>query len=166
MGVFSVMLVAQSCLTLCDLMNYCLPGSSVPGILQARILEWVAMPFSRGSSWHRDQTWVSCIAGRFFTIWATREALGVFYMHLFIHTYWERGWSHPALHLSWTGRKRTFISTDVLWWSWGLLRHLCLFRSSHLLRGSVTKVKLESWGPERLRGRWHLGVHKNESENC
>ena len=45
------------------------------GILQARILEWVAMPYSRGSSQPRDQTHVSCIAGRFFTIWATREAL-------------------------------------------------------------------------------------------
>ena len=50
------------------------PDSSVHGILQARILEWVAMPFSRGSSLPRDQTWVSCIAGRSFTVWATREA--------------------------------------------------------------------------------------------
>ena len=50
------------------------PGSSVHGILQARMLEWVAMTFSRGSSWPRDWTWVSYIAGRFFTIWATREA--------------------------------------------------------------------------------------------
>ena len=44
------------------------------GILQGRILEWVDMPSSRKSSWLRDQTQVSCIAGRFFTIWATREA--------------------------------------------------------------------------------------------
>ena len=44
-----------------------LPRSSIHGILQARILEWVAIPFSRGSSQPRDQTWVSCIAGRFFT---------------------------------------------------------------------------------------------------
>ena len=49
-------------------------GSSVHGILQAKILEWVAMPFSRGSSWPRDWTQVSCIAGRFFTIRATWEA--------------------------------------------------------------------------------------------
>ena len=49
------------------------PGSSVHEIPQARILEWVAIPFSRGSSPPRDQTWVSRIAGRFFTIWATRE---------------------------------------------------------------------------------------------
>ena len=43
------------------------------GSRQARILEWVAMPFSRASSWPRDQTWVSPVAGRFFTIWASRD---------------------------------------------------------------------------------------------
>ena len=50
-------------------------GYSVHGILQARILEWVALPFSRGSSQPKDRPWVSHIAGRFFTSWATREAL-------------------------------------------------------------------------------------------
>ena len=50
------------------------PGSCVYGILQARILQWVAIPLSRASSWPRNQTWVSRIAGRFFTIWATMEA--------------------------------------------------------------------------------------------
>ena len=64
-------LVAQSCLTLCDPMDCSLPGSSVHGILQARVLEWVAMPSSRVSSQPRDRTQVSHIA--FFTIWATRE---------------------------------------------------------------------------------------------
>ena len=49
-------------------------GCTVPGIVQARILEWVAFPFSRGSSQPRDQTQVSRIAGGFFTSWATREA--------------------------------------------------------------------------------------------
>ena len=67
-------LVPQSSLTLCDPVDYSLPGSSVLGILQARILEWVAVPFSRRSYWPRDGTRVSCIVGRFFTIWATREA--------------------------------------------------------------------------------------------
>ena len=62
---------AQSCLTLCDPMGCSPPGSSVHGILQARILEWVAIFFSRGFSQTRDWPWVSCIAGRFFTIWAT-----------------------------------------------------------------------------------------------
>ena len=65
--------VAQLCPILCDPMDY-----AVRGILQARILEWVAISFSRGSSQPRNQTQVSCIAGRFFTSWATREA----------HEYW------------------------------------------------------------------------------
>ena len=63
-------------LTLCNPRDWSLPGSSVHGISQARILEWVAITFSRGSSQHRDQTWVCHFAGRFFTIWATREAYG------------------------------------------------------------------------------------------
>ena len=63
-----IMLVTQSCLTLCDPMNCSPPDSSVRGILQARILEWVAIPFSRVSSQPRDLTWVSHIAGRVFTI--------------------------------------------------------------------------------------------------
>ena len=67
--------VAQSCLTLCDPRDCSPPGSSVHGIFQARVLEWVAISFSRGSSQLRDWTLVSCIAGRHFTIWATREVL-------------------------------------------------------------------------------------------
>ena len=67
-------LVAELCWTLCDPMDFSLPGSSIFGILQAGILQWVAIPFSKGSSWPRDQTWVSHIAGRLFTIWATRES--------------------------------------------------------------------------------------------
>ena len=66
-------LVAQSYLTLCSPMDWSLPGSSVHGILQARIMEWGAIPFSRGSFQSRDQTQVSCIAGGFFTVWGTRE---------------------------------------------------------------------------------------------
>ena len=68
------LIVAQSCLTLCGPVDCSPPGSSVRGILQARIPEWVAIPFSRVSSWTRDQTQVSWIANRFFTIWATAEA--------------------------------------------------------------------------------------------
>ena len=60
-------LVAQSCLTLCNPMDCSLPGSSVHGILQAKILEPVAISDSRGSSRLRDRTWVFCIAGRLFT---------------------------------------------------------------------------------------------------
>ena len=67
-------LVARLCLTLCDAKDCSPPGSSVHGILQARTLGWVAIPFSRGPSQPRDWTQVSFIVGRFFTIWATREA--------------------------------------------------------------------------------------------
>ena len=74
-------LVTQSCPALCDLMDCILPGSSVPGILQARILVHVTMPSSSGSSQPRDQTQVSCIASRFFTVWVTMEAQ--FNLHFF-----------------------------------------------------------------------------------
>ena len=67
-------LVAQFHPTLCDPMDCSPPDSSVHRILQAQILEWVAIPFSRGSSQPRDQTQVSHVAGRLFTIWAISEA--------------------------------------------------------------------------------------------
>ena len=67
-------LVSKPCPTLSDPMGCSLPGSSVHGTSQARILEWTAISFSRGSSQPRDQTWVSCI-GRWILYWATKEAL-------------------------------------------------------------------------------------------
>ena len=66
--------MCQSCPTLCDPVNCGLPGSSIHGTLQARILECIAISFSRGSSPSRDQNQVSRIAGRCFNLWATREA--------------------------------------------------------------------------------------------
>ena len=71
--------VSQSCLTLCDLVDY-----TFYGILQTRILEWIAFPFSRGSFQPRDQTQVSGIADRFFTRWATREAQ-IYIIHILIY---------------------------------------------------------------------------------
>ena len=71
--VLCVYLVVQSFPTLCDPMNWA-PDSFIHGILQARMLEWVAITFSRGSSQPRDRTLVSCITSRFFTVRATREA--------------------------------------------------------------------------------------------
>ena len=76
--------VSQSCPTLCNPMDY-----TVHGILLARILECVAFPFSRGSSQLRDQTQVSCIAGRFCTSWATREAQAC----------WKFNWILPGQRL-------------------------------------------------------------------
>ena len=69
--------VAQLGPTLCDPMDCSLPGFSIHGIFQARVPEWVAISFSRGSSRPRDQTQVSRIVGRRFTLLATREAQGV-----------------------------------------------------------------------------------------
>ena len=86
--------VAQSRPTLCNPMDY-----TVNGILPARILEWIAFPFSRGSSQHRDGTQVSCIAGRFFPSWATREA----------QEYWSR---QPSL------LQGIFLTQES---NWGLL---------------------------------------------
>ena len=63
----------QTCPTLLWPHRLQLPGSFVHGILQARILEWVVIPFSRRSSQPRDWTWVSCIAGQYLTVWATPE---------------------------------------------------------------------------------------------
>ena len=85
--------VTQLCLTLCHPMDCSPPGSSVHGILQARILEWVAILFSRGSSQPRDQTQVSHIAGGFFTIWAPGKP-----------TWWVwdliLSWLCPSYHLA------------------------------------------------------------------
>ena len=84
----------QPCLTLNDPLDCGPPGSSVHGVLQARIPEWVAIPFSRGSSRPRNQTWVSCTADRFLTIWATGEALsscthtyGCVYIYRHVYVY-------------------------------------------------------------------------------
>ena len=81
---WSEVLIAQLCLTLCNPMDFSPPGSSVHRVLQARILEWVAIPFSRWFSRPTNQTWVSHMAGSFFTIWATREAT------IEIYTNWRR----------------------------------------------------------------------------
>ena len=121
-------LFTQLCLTLCNSLDYSPTGSSVHGILQARVLEWVAMPSSRGYSQPRDQTRVSFIAGRFLTIWATREAhiqhktskfpaLRLTYLH-FLHDttvlIWTRprqGWWRQSVHHSY--RQNWFINNSL-----------------------------------------------------
>ena len=106
--------LSQSCLTLCNLMGYSPPGSSVHGILQARILEWVAISFSSESSRPRDRTWVFHIVASFCTVWATREALVVKNPPAF---QWERqemqvrslGWEDPL-------EKETETHSSILPW--------------------------------------------------
>ena len=100
----SSVLVSQSCLILCNPMDCSPPGSSVRGNFQARILEWAATPFSRGSSRPRYCIQVSCIADRFFTIWATREAHlqgGVIKFHVLVGKISQNGNSSivPSLYI-------------------------------------------------------------------
>ena len=90
--------VTQLCPTLCDPKDY-----TVHRILQARILEWVAFPFSRGSSQPRNRTQVSCIAGRFFTSWDTREAqnTGVGSLSLLQGFFLTQEFNWGLLHCRW-----------------------------------------------------------------
>ena len=86
--------ITQSCPTLCNPMDCSLPRFSVHGIFQARIPEWVAISFSRGSSQPRDRTQVSCIVGRSFTVWATREVINLqslvtTHTHTHTHTHYK-----------------------------------------------------------------------------
>ena len=103
-GIFLWILhIAQSCPTFCNIMDY-----TVHGILQARILEWVAVPISKGSSQPRDWTQVSRIAGGFFTNWAMREAIA-----------WEMSaivqWFEHSLVLSFLGIRLEIDFFSVLW---------------------------------------------------
>ena len=120
--------VAQSCPTLCNPMDCSLSVSSVLGIFQARVLEWIAFSFSRGSSQPRNRTWVSCIAGGRFTIWATREALNKQWQVQKTFAPWKKSYDKPRQHIKKQShhfadkgpysRKPCFSSSHV--WMWEL----------------------------------------------
>ena len=126
-------LLTQSCPTLCDPMDGSLPGSSIHEISQARILEWVAIPFSRGSSRPRNWTHISYIAGRYFTVWATREAQRICWgicsyqiksLTLYLwgttpggSTQWEGGSLESSTMLGWMAGSHTWVSLEPHWWS-------------------------------------------------
>ena len=140
---------AQSCLTLCNPMDCSLPDSSVQGI-QARILEWVAIPFSRGIFPTRDQIHVSHIAGGFFTIWTTKQCRqplktekdkknsplelleGTHLINTLISVQWD-----PVKHLK------------LSWWTSLVVQRLTLYAPSAGVMGSVpgwgTKIPHDSW---------------------
>ena len=94
----------------CDPMDCSLPGFSVHGILQARILGWVAISFSRGSSWPRDWTLVSCIAGRFFTNWTTWEAPRILEWAVISFSN-SSSWPSDKTYVSYIGRKILYCWT-------------------------------------------------------
>ena len=102
------------------------PGSSIHRIFQARVLEWIAISFSRGSSWPRDRTWVSCIAGRCFTIWATlfstpSPAFIVCRVFDDGHSDWCEVISHCSFDLHFSNNKQCWASFHVF------VSHLCVF---------------------------------------
>ena len=97
-------LVAQSCPIICDLMDCNPPVFSVHGILLARIPEWVAISFFRGSFWPRDQTWVACIAGRFFYCLTHQAAHGVTVLMFELHSLTRQrffSWNVSSTFLHW-----------------------------------------------------------------
>ena len=106
-------LVTQSCLTLCNPMDCSPAGSSVHGILLARILEWVVMPSSRGSSQPRDQTRVYHIAGGFFTIWTTRA-----YIHIqnVLAIILPQSWCSISIIISYVVIKRKLRAVQETTW--------------------------------------------------
>ena len=117
--------VAQSCPTLCSPMDCSLPGSSVHGIFQAIVLEWIAISFSRVSSQPKDRTQVSCIVDRHFTIWATREVLQVYStysLYLCLNYFKKEKWKNQAhtfyvliIHKLW--RRDSFMPLYMIYWA-------------------------------------------------
>ena len=123
----------QLCRALCDPMDYTPLGSSVHSILQARILEWVAMPSSRGSFQPRDGTQVSCTAGGFFTIWATRE---VKHMGIYIKAL-ENYLKYSVLmkHFYYCDLNLNKVGVEFCWESQNFKRSMLIVRGEvHILR--------------------------------
>ena len=121
------------------------PSSSVHGILHARILEWVAVPFPRGSSQPRDWIHVSCIAGRFFTIWATISV----WSNLILSNYGsgEDSWESLGLQGDQTRQYKKKLTLHIHWKDW------CWSWSSSTLATWCKKLThwQRSWCWERLR---------------
>ena len=117
--------VLVSQLQLCKPMGCNLPGSSVHGILQARILGWVAIPFSRGSSWPRESsrcrgwTWVSCIAGKCFTVWPPGKLLIMVYNvieTIKLNTYMKVHIQNKNEYVRGRGKKFSLIFNNLKLW--------------------------------------------------
>ena len=120
-------LVARSCPTLCNLMDYSPPGSSIHGILQARILQWVAIPFPRGSFWPRNWTPVSYIAGKYFTIWATREA----------QNGWRKGGKYTIQYNNSAWKQKEILPFATAWLN---LEDIMLSENSQPERGKSCRI--------------------------
>ena len=168
------------CVQFCDPMDCSLPGSSVHGILQARVLEWAAISFPRGSSQPRDWTWVSRIAGRCFNLWATRETTVIYqimqnYFSKCLRQFlirltrlYEMSSSWPALGIvkilaTLTGLKRYFLVLICISLITDQLEHLFVFMLIHffeftLLASPIIQLLFDfsSWFLEILHIVWLL----------
>ena len=135
--------VAQLCPTLCDPIDCSLPGSTVHGISQARILEWVAISFSRRSSRPRDWSRVSCITGRHFAIWATKE-IPKENINLGWKTHFDLFFqdSLDSCGVNWAGH--IFRKADVLAELWLRLRYHYL-PSGHYVRHLQKEYAFHVW---------------------
>ena len=113
-------LVTKSRPTLCNAMDCSPPGSSVHGILQARILEWIAISFSRGSSWPMEPTRVSCICRQILYLWATWEALCdqlLLFSHQFAsNSLWPHGLQHTRPPCPLPSPRVCSSSCPLNWW--------------------------------------------------
>ena len=140
--------VVRSCPTLCNRMDCSLPGSSVHGILQARVLEGDVIPFSSESFWPRDWTRVCCVTSRFFTVWATREA------HRHTHTHRENQtmWLNSRL---WKEHLKGYILYDfnyVTFWKSQNYGDSIKISGFHGLRGRKDEL-VEN---REILGQWKL----------
>ena len=141
--IFVCVFVTQSCPTLCDPMDS--PGFSAHGILQARILAWVAIPFSRGAAQPRKLTQVSHMAGDFFIIWTTREAQDTIYKlyHMIVDFLTSfnmmisivvRLLRHVRLFETlWTGAHHAFLFFTISWNLFKLMSIESLIPYNHLI---------------------------------
>ena len=127
-----------------------LPGSSVHGIFQARILEWVAISFSRGSSQHRNRAQTSCIADRLFTDWATREASisvsGVIYFSpIFPTATYYKMFKRKVNRLAWNQSFLVSISMSKHHAIWKFLPHIRAFQVPQLYRIHLSIQEMQVW---------------------
>ena len=134
-------LVTQMCLTLCDPMDCSPPGSSLQKILQARTLTWITIPFSRGSFRLRYWTQVSCIVGRLFTNWASKEALSKMFTH----------WIKTCMmdYNSWACDYNHFILFNKLWGMQASRMGPLLRNGCHYVILSVEPAPALKWKRER-----------------
>ena len=142
-------------------MGHSPPGSAVHGILQARILEWVAISFSREYSWPGDQNCVCCTAGRFFTIWATRKALHL-HIYICVCVCRRRRWHPTPVFLPGKSHGQRSLVGCSPWGRWGsdtTERLHFHFSLSCIREGNGNPLQCSCLENPRDRGVWWAAVY-------